>query len=120
MMISDKQLMRISLIITILGIIFLSIFSILTTYKEVKIDEIDYNMIGYKIKIFGRVANDPKLSKNTLLFVLSDEDNNKINVVMFNVKEIFISKGNRILILGRVGEYNNELEIIASKIEVIE
>ncbi|MEM7816281.1 MAG: OB-fold nucleic acid binding domain-containing protein [Candidatus Aenigmatarchaeota archaeon] len=119
-MISDKQLNKISLIITIIGIISLIIFSIFTAYREVKISEINYNLLGQKIQTFGRVISEPKLSKNTLLFIISDENNNKINVVMFNMKEIFINKDDKILIFGKVADYNNELEIIANKIEVIE
>lgn len=119
-MISDKQLTKISLLITIIGIIILVIFSISITHKEVEIKDIDYNLLGQKIQTFGRVVNNPKLSKNTLLFVISDENNNKINVVMFNVKEVFINKGDKVLIFGKVAEYNNNLEILASKINIIE
>ncbi|MEM5778948.1 MAG: hypothetical protein QXJ96_00840, partial [Candidatus Aenigmatarchaeota archaeon] len=97
-MISDKQLNRISLLITIIGIIFLIIFSMFTTYREVELSKIDYNLLGQKIQTFGKVANEPKLSKNTLLFIISDENNNKINVVMFNVREVFINKNDKILI----------------------
>lgn len=119
-MISDKQLTRVSLTITILGIISLFIFSMFSNYRKVEISSIDYNLLGQKIQIFGIVDNDPKLSKNTLLFVVSDENNRKINAVMFNVKEIPIKKGDKILIFGEVAEYKNELEIIVNKIEILE
>lgn len=119
-MISDKQLTRISIAITIIGIIFLVIFSFSTSYKKVEISEINYNLIGQNIQTIGKVYSEPKISKNTLLFILSDENHNKIDVVMFNIKEIFIEKGDKILVIGKVAEYKNNLEIIANKIEVIE
>lgn len=118
-MISDRQLTRISLIITILGTISLIIFSYFSNYRRVEISDINYNLIGQKIQTFGKVESEPRLSKNTLLLIISDRNNAKINVVMFNVKEIFINKYDEILIFGKVAEYKDELEIIADKIEIV-
>ena len=118
-MISDKKISLISLIITLIGIFFLFIFSYFVEYKELEISSIDYSSIGMNVKVVGYVKNEPILKNNVLLFSISDKSNKSINVVMFDVKQFNISKDDLVLVIGKIEEYKNELEIVAKSIKKI-
>ncbi len=102
-----------------LGIFFLFTFSYFIEYKELEISSIDYSSLGMNVKVIGYVKNKPILKNNVLLFSISDESNKSINVVMFNVKQFNISKDDLVLVIGKIEEYKNELEIVAKSIKKI-
>ena len=84
-----------------------------------EISSIDYSSLGMNVKVIGYVKNKPILKNNVLLFSISDESNKSINVVMFNVKQFNISKDDLVLVIGKIEEYKNELEIVAKSIKKI-
>jgi RPA family protein len=71
------------------------------------------------VKVVGYVKNKPILKNNVLLFSISDKSNKSINVVMFDVKQFNISKDDLVLVIGKIEEYKNELEIVAKSIKKI-
>jgi RecG-like helicase len=116
-LLSDKTIYLISLAIALFGIFCLFIFSFFIEYDEVNISSIDYSYIGRNVKVVGYVKSEPIIKNNVLLFSISDISNKSINVVMFNVKEKNISKNEIVIILGRIEEYKDNLEIVAKSIK---
>lgn len=123
-MISDKQLTRISFLITIIGIIALYFIVQFTEPVKVEIGDISHDMVGNYISLSGYIEDGPQWDKGNLFFILGNGKEN-IKVIMFaketkkqqELKEL--KKADRVHVIGRVDEYKNELEIIASSIEKI-
>jgi len=118
-LISDKNISIICLAVSVIGIFCLFAFSYFAEYKEVNLSSIDYSYIGLNVKVSGYVKNEPILKNNVLLFSISDISNKSLNVVMFNVNEKSILKGDKVMIFGRIEEYRDELEIVAKIIKKI-
>ena len=115
-MISDNKLIKISLIVSVLGLIAI-LFSSQTIVPEiVEIGDINENNIGQYISIEG-VVTDLDSSGNTTFIEISD-DVNSIKGIIFEGnlnKEIF--EGDELKLFGNIEIYKNEIEIIIKKIE---
>lgn len=97
------------LVFTTIGLLFvLYLISNFLPYKEVKISNINMNMLNERILVSGKIVNVYH-SKETTFLNLSQE-NNSIDIVFF--KNLDFKKGENASIKGVVQFYKNEIEII--------
>jgi DNA/RNA endonuclease YhcR with UshA esterase domain len=121
-MISDSDLMKISLFISIIGVI--ALFFIVQFIGPVNVEVVDITreMDGQIIVTEGMINS---IAKNDGNFFFSIGDGEEIDVVMFESiakKNDFIDQikeGDLIKVKGQVSIYRNELEIIAEEISKI-
>jgi len=108
----DSTLLKISLIISILGILILFFIADTSKIKDVDVKELeDYKDKTVKIK--GVVEQVTNTESATFVKV---KQSNLVEVVVFEA--LNLSKGNYVEVTGKVDEYNDEYEILADKIKV--
>ena len=109
----DSTLLKISLIVSILGILFLFFIS-----ESIKIEDVNEvnNLKEHKeetVKIKGVVEQVTKTESATFLKV---KQPSLVTVVVF--EPLDITSGNYVEVTGKVDEYNDEYEILADKVLV--
>jgi DNA/RNA endonuclease YhcR with UshA esterase domain len=108
------NIFKISLIISLLGILLLLIYSENITLPTKNIQNITNKDVDKQIKIVGQVI---RLTDLPGLMILDIKDNTEqITVVIFKEETLNINKNDFLEIQGKVAEYRGELEIIAEKI----
>jgi len=115
----EKQLMKISAVGSILGIIALYILVLNLNYQEIPIGKIDNSMVNKVLKTSGEIYNF-KTGKTTF-FELKDE-NSSIKIVFWEdtLEQLELSgfdlnqlkNGAKIEIVGTVQLYKGEIELI--------
>ena len=109
-----KKLKEISILISVIGIMLLLILSNLVEPKLIKISDIDKHYLNQKIKTKGIVK---KLIQYNNFMILTIKDNEK-EIFVFVDKIIDINKDSNIIVIGRVTEYKDKLQIRAEKISL--
>ncbi len=109
-----KNLKEISILISIIGILFLLILSNIIEPKLIKISDINEYQINQKVKIEGTIK---KLIKYNDFTILTLKDNEK-EISVFVDKVINLKKDKKIIVAGWVTEYKNKLQIRAEKINL--
>lgn len=129
MILSDKEIYKIALITTIIGVIGLIISSSYIETKELTIEEITSNNINEKISVNG-VISEVKFSKNSnTCFLTLYDGSGKINIIVFesgltdfedhNI-DINQFKNKKVKVTGTVTQYNNELELTIDDVNGLE
>ena len=78
-----------------------------------KIEKSDYNKL---ISIYGEIE---KYSNYNEMHFFSLKDNtSSIDVVSFSIKNISISNGDKVLVVGNINFYNGKIQLIAKEIYV--
>ena len=113
------DILRISIVVAITGVILLFAISYLFTEESIDISEVK---IGQIEKISGMVTS-LYVSRDSHVFLKVADSTGEITVVAFknsNIDEAYdLELGEEISVLGRVDEYKGELEIIAKEISKI-
>jgi len=113
-------LKKLSLIISILGIITLLILVNTIEPKLQKINEITLKDLNKKVKISGQVINIKTIeNSNTKEFfqIIEISDNTgKIDGILNSKAKIELTKNQNVTIIGRVAQYKDKLQIQAEKI----
>ncbi len=104
----DRTILRIALITTIIGLCSLCVIMFLRTEKFISIDNID-EYTDKKVSLEGYATNFSYRNNNTR-FILNQQCG--IEVIVFNE----MINASRIIISGKVQEYNGKNTIIADKI----
>jgi RecJ-like exonuclease len=89
--------------------------------KIMSISSIDEKMLDNWVRIQGNVLNINKINMNNSanpLVIISLKDNSSFMDIVFR-KDINLSIGQNIEVLGKVSEYNQEIQIETSKIKII-
>lgn len=111
----EKTLVRLSLSITVIGLLLLYIFSEETTMPT--LDTIDQLPQGKPVQMEGVITKLVK--KDTVYFATVDSIRQETTeIIIFPEEEIYLKEGNIVSVQGTTQEYKGENEIIASKIEV--
>ncbi len=109
-----EKISKISLIISIIGILILLVINISESQKIISVEKINAKMIGKNIKVMGKSESVIINENNFTIFKLKDETGEiKVICECPNIKE-----NDNIEIIGRVTEYNGEIEIEAEKIKI--
>ena len=111
----DKKLTKLSLILSLVGLILIYYITTVIEVKAFAISDIDKSMIDRDVKVSGEIANVIKTDK--VLILLVKDESSSISVVSFDPEEIpKIKEGQFIEVTGKVALYKNKLEIIADSI----
>ena len=121
--ITDDKLLRIALVTSLIGLIGLIIFTPSIEVKEVKIKDITRAMIDEEVSI-DCVVSDVKSSKSGSSYFLTINDGtgqmpliifeSQIAQMQSNSLEIKDFKDKKVNVVGKITEYNNEMEIVLS------
>ena len=122
--ITDDKLLKIALVTSLIGLIGLIIFTPSIEVKEVKIKDIDRGMIDEEVSI-NCVVSDIKSSKSGSSYFLTISDGTgQMPLVIFesqaaqmqtNNLDIKDFKDKKVNVVGKITEYNNEMEIVLSE-----
>ena len=121
--ITDDKLLKIALVTSLIGLIGLIMFTPSIEVKEVKIKDIDRGMIDEEVSI-NCVVSDIKSSKSGSSYFLTISDGTgQMPLVIFesqaaqmqtNNLDIKDFKDKKVNVVGKITEYNNEMEIVLS------
>ena len=112
----DKQLLKLSLITAIIGLISMLYLADALQLKLTNVEEININMLEKNVKVKGTIVS-VKTMKTIQLLELEDLTG-KIQVVIFDVAPK-IKRGSYLEIEGKVSKYENNLQINADSIKEV-
>lgn len=113
----EKSLLKVALVCSLVGITTLFFISEFMEVEERNIGEITIDDLDKNVKIIGTVSKVIDTDKVLMMDIIQPQ---KLKVVVFKDKEINLKKGNYIEVLGKVEEYEGELEIIGDRIRLID
>lgn len=109
----EKTLVRLSLIITVLGLSFLFVYAQTLDLKLAS--EVETTSTSEKVAMKGTVKN-LKVTDKAVFFELEGEKVVHTDVILFPESSIYLREGDHIELTGQVEEYKGEKEVIAEKI----
>jgi len=114
----EKTLLKIALIISLLGLLGLYIISGNIEIKEKNIEKITLENKDEFVKLRGIVNKVIDTEKVAIMEIMQPQE---ITVVLFKNedKTIQIKDGNEVEVIGRVGEYEGKLQIVADRLRVV-
>lgn len=117
----DKEIFKITLTTTILGLIGLIILSGYVNPEELSVNEIDKSKIDNQVKVTGIIENYTITKTGTMIITL-DDGSNVIKVVIFPSTSLntTLYNGMNITVTARVVEYKGEMELIIEKSKNLE
>lgn len=115
---NDRQLLKLSLIISLIGTFILLI---MLEYQEIpiyKTTDISKSQIDTRVRVHGKVDS---IRETPGLYIINLKDEKgKITAVVFKEEQINLTKNSNVEIEGKVQEYKNSLEIIVDRIYLME
>lgn len=123
MEITDDKLLKIALITSLIGIIGLLIFTPSIEVKKVKIEDIDRGMIDEEVWIDCVITDIASSSSKSSYFLTINDGTGQMSLIIFekqlaelqtNNFDISDFKDKKVEVIGKITEYNSELEIILS------
>lgn len=112
---NENTLLKISLIISLIGVIGLFIILQNASIDEKTIEKVTSGDLNKKVKITGTASKVVRAGEATIISVAKPSE---INVVLFG-GNISFKEGAKIEVIGEVEEYNGKPEIIAQRVRVI-
>lgn len=107
----ETALLKVSLIVSLLGILLLLFIVQKIDVSPSIISQIDQNTAGSTATITG-IVSEVTTSNKTVIFNVAQLD--KMMVVVFD--NISLQKGDYVEVTGKIQEYNGKPELIADKI----
>ena len=123
MEITDDKLLKIALITSLVGIIGLIAFTPTIEVKEVDIKDINRGMIDEEVSITGVITDVAQSKSKTSYFLTVNDGEAQIQLIIFESQVAEIEgknldiedfKNRKVEIVGKITEYNSELELILS------
>lgn len=112
----DSTLLKISLIVSIAGIFTILYIVESQNLSPIKLNELTKDQLDTIIKIEGKVT---KVTKTPGLLILNIKDfSGTTKVIAFTSQESVIKEGMKVEAIGKVVEYQGNLEIIADEIKI--
>lgn len=121
MEITDDKLLRIALVTSLIGIIGLIIFTPTIEVKKIDIEDINRGMIDEEVKIDGVIQDISQSSSKSSYFLTVNDGTGQIPLIIFesqaaeiqsNSFDINDFKGRKVEVVGKITEYNSQLELI--------
>lgn len=114
----EKTLLKIALICSLIGVVALYLISENMEINQKNIEKITFDDVDKNVKVKGVVRD---LFENDKIMIITIEQPQDMKVVLFKSKNesIGIFEGNEIEVIGKVDEYEGELEIIGNRVRVI-
>ena len=114
----EKQLLKIALICSLVGLILLFFISEKIQIDEVSISRIDEIEEDSSVIVKGKIVGVNSLEK-VIYLEIAEEKIESVSVMLFKDSEIGFYEGQHIEIEGTVTTYEGEKEIIANKVKII-
>ncbi len=112
----EKTLLKTALVCSIVGVTVLFFISEFIEVGEREIRDITINDLDKHVKVIGTVSGVINTEKVIIMDIIQPQE---LKVVVFKDKDISLKKGDYIEVLGKVEEYEGELEIIGDRIRII-
>ena len=121
MEITDDKLLRIALVTSLIGIIGLIIFTPTIEVKKIDIEDINRGMIDEEVKIDCVIQDISQSSSKSSYFLTVNDGTGQIPLIIFesqaaeiqsNSFDIGDFKGRKVEVVGKITEYNSQLELI--------
>lgn len=121
MEITDDKLLRIALVTSLIGIIGLIIFTPTIEVKKIDIEDINRGMIDEEVKIDCVIQDISQSSSKSSYFLTVNDGTGQIPLIIFesqaaeiqsNSFDINDFKGRKVEVVGKITEYNSQLELI--------
>ena len=121
MEITDDKLLRIALVTSLIGIIGLIIFTPTIEVKKIDIEDINRGMIDEEVKIDGVIQDISQSSSKSSYFLTVNDGTGQIPLIIFETQAAEIQsnsidindfKGRKVEVVGKITEYNSQLELI--------
>ena len=109
----EKQLIKISLIVTLVGLLILLFFA--DSFELITTNNIENVENEQEVKLQGVITKLTKLDK-VMFIELEGKQVIKSDIILFPNEDIYLQEGNYVEIIGTIEEYNNNKEVIANKI----
>jgi hypothetical protein len=109
----EKTILALSILISTFGIILLLTISLTQEPKLVKINQINNNFLNQKIKTSGHVSRITNLNNFQIITL---NESKEIEIINNHPKNL--SKNQKIIIIGKVQEYKNKLQINSEKLYI--
>ena len=113
----EKTLFKIAFICTVVGLWVLFFISENLEIEEIDVSKIDSIDIGKEVRVIGRVERITDTEKVAFM-VVGQEKIESVSVVLFKDGEIFIEQGDYVELIGKLDDYNGEVNIIANAVKV--
>ena len=107
----DKKIFKITLLTTIVGLIGIILTTGLVNPEHVSIDKIDKSKIDNQVEITAIVSNIVTTNSQTKIIKLTD-NTGSITMVIFSNSNLSLNEKDIITVIGKVTEYNGQLELI--------
>ena len=121
--ITDDKLLKIALVTSLIGLIGLIVFTPTIEVKKVKIEDINRGMIDEDVSVECVVSDVKSSGSGSSYFLSINDGTGKMNLIVFesqlsqmqsNSLDIVDFKDKKVNVVGKITEYNNEMEIILS------
>ena len=121
MEITDDKLLRIALVTSLIGIIGLIIFTPTIEVKKIDIEDINRGMIDEEVKIDCVIQDISQSSSKSSYFLTVNDGTGQIPLIIFETQAAEIQsnsfdindfKGRKVEVVGKITEYNSQLELI--------
>lgn len=109
----EKTLIKISVIVTVLGLSFLFLYA-QTLYLEAKAD-LEFASPTEKVLMKGTVKN-LRVTDKAVFFELEGEKIVQTDIILFPDESIYLREGDHVELTGQVEEYKGEKEVIADEV----
>lgn len=123
MEITDEKLLKTALITSLIGIIGLIIFTPTIEVKEIDIKDINRGMIDEEVKIDCVIQDISQSSSKSSYFLTVNDGTGQMPLIIFESQAVEIQSNNldindfkdrKVEIVGKITEYNSQLELILS------
>jgi len=109
----EKTLVRLSLIITVLGLSFLFVYT--QAFDLESVADVESSVASEKVLMKGTVKN-LQVTEKAVFFELEGEKIVQTEIILFPDSSIYLRDGDHVELTGQVEEYKGEKEVIAEKI----
>ena len=110
--VDKEKLLKYSIFISLIGLMILFLINQFIEIEKTPISQIDESYLGKTVKIEGAITNIQNRGNISLLSI----DRSVIDIVVFS--KIHIEKGTNVSIIGKVEEYDGELQIRVDRVSL--
>ena len=111
------NLLQISLISSLFGIFILIILMNLPL-KQIKINQITTQDLNKQINIQGKIQSIKSFKESNFQIIALQDSTGEINITIDKI--LNLQKNQTIIVIGKITEYNKQLQIQANKISLIQ
>jgi len=108
------NLLKISLILSLIGIFLLVFLANILTPKQITINQITFKQLNKNIKISGEIINSKAFEDSNFQIISIKDSTGKIDITINQIMNL--TNSTNITIIGTVSEYKGNLQIQANKI----